>query len=380
MATTGSTGIRSRSGPTIYHLADVRLGGAFPFLGQGGSAHRRQVRDTFVRAVDQGLELGVSLVLITGNLFGTPFPSREQSEFARAQIGRFTERNIPVLIAAGPLDALYEKTYAAGALADLERVSVFPAAPKVIDLPDLDTSVAGASWGAAPVQTDILEAIAGQRSHTYVVGAVHLAFPESADGIRALRRQIAGTGAHYVALGGSPVRRDLSTEKVTAWCPGAPELVTASEGEGSPLLVHLGGGGPTVTPKPVARRRYTRFTLQPASYGSPEELTNAIRALGDPNLAASVHLTGNSRINQYIDVAELRDRLADGFLVLDIVDESVPSLEGLNAATYPDLSVAGKFIGVVRSEMERAPTEEARRRAGAALRLGLALLEGRRSS
>jgi hypothetical protein len=211
------------------------------------------------------------------------------------------------------------------------------------------------------------------------VGACCVSWPDSEEGVRSLRRQISASGAHYLALGGSPVRRDLSTEKVTAWCPGAPELVSPDEGDGAPLLVRL-GTTVEVTPRPVARRRFGRFTLQPIAYASTEELAAGIRALGDPNLAAVVRLVGNSRINQHIDLNDLRERLAPEFLSLDIIDESRPNLEDLSAHTYPELSVAGKFVGVVRAEMERATNDEARRRVGAALRLGLALLEGRRPS
>ncbi|MGQ0570757.1 MAG: hypothetical protein ACT4P5_14715 [Armatimonadota bacterium] len=376
---TSSPGVRPRSGLTLYHLADVRLGGAFPFLGEAGSAHRAQVRETFVKAVDQGLELGPSVVLVTGNLFGTPFPSRELSEFARAQIGRFAGAGIPVLLAAGPMDALHDKNYAAGAFSELPRVSVFPATPQVIALPDLDVSVVGVSWSSTPVQPDFLAGIGSQRTHRYLIGACSLAWPETQDGMKALRRQIAASKATYLAVGGSPVRRNISVEKVTAWCPGAPELVAAEEGDGAPLLSRL-DGEIEVMPRPVARRRFGRFTLQPVAYASTEELAGAIRALGDPNLAAMVRLTGTCRINQFINVVELRDRLAREFLSLDIVDESRPNLEDLNTTAYPDLSVAGKFVGVVRVEMERATSDEARRRAGAALRLGLALLEGRQPS
>ncbi len=379
MAISGSTGLRPRSGPSLYHLADVRLGGAFPFLGDGGAAHRAQVRETFVRAVDQGLDLAPSVVLITGNLFGTPFPSRDLSEFARTQVGRFAERGLPVLVAAGALDAMYDKTYASGAFAEMERVSVFPATAKTVALPDLDMTIVGVSWGAAPVQPDFLAGVASQRANRYLIGACCLQWPETEDAARALRRQIAASGANYLALGGSPVRRNLSSEKVAAWCPGAPELVSLDEGEGSPLRVGL-EPELEVTPKPVAKRRAGRFTLQPQSYATTEDLAGAIRALGDPNLAALVRLVGNSRINQWIDIDELRERLAREFLSLDIIDESRPSLEDLDAAAYPELSVAGKYVSVARAEMERATTEEARRRAGAALRLGLALLEGRRPS
>ncbi len=377
MAISGSTGPRPRSGPSLYHLADVRLGGAFPFLGEGGTAHRAQVRETFVRAVDQGVDLAPSAVLITGNLFGTPFPSRDLSDFARAQVARFAEKGIPVFIAAGHLDAIYDKTYVAGALAELERVSIFPTTPKVIPLLDLDMTVVGVSWGSAPVQSDFLSAIASNRMNRYLVGACCLQWQDTEDAMKALRRQIAASNANYLALGGSPVRRDLSVEKVTAWCPGAPELVGLDDGEGSPLLVGL-DGEVEATPKPVAKRRASRFTLQPQAYASTEELAGAIRALGNSNVAAVVRLTGISRINQWIDAEELRERLTREFLSLDIVDESRPNLEDLDAAAYPELSVAGKYVGVARAEIERATSEEARRRAGAALRLGLALLEGRR--
>lgn len=377
MAISSATGHRTRAGPTIYHLADVRLGGAFPFLGEGGPGHRQQVRETFVRAVDQGLDLAPSAVIVSGNLFGTPFPSRDLAEFARGQVSRLAAKGIPVLIAAGPLDALYDKSYASGAFADLDRVSIFPAIPKIVALPDHDTSVVGVSWGATPPPADFIAGLAGQRANRYLIGVCAIHWPEGDEALRALRRQITASGAQYLALGGSPVRRDLSSEKVVAWCPGAPELVAAEEGEGSPLVVKF-DGTVEVTPRPVARRRFGRFTLQPVAYDTTEDLADAIRALGEPTLAAAVRLTGSSRINQYIDVNDLRDRLAREFLALDIVDESRPSLEEVHIAAYPELSVAGKFVAVVRAEMERAASDEARRRAGAALRLGLALLEGRR--
>lgn len=379
MAITGPSGTQPGGGPAIYHLADVRLGGAFPFLGGAGAAHRLIVRETFVRAVDQGLGLAPSLVLITGNLFGTPFPPPGLVEFARAQLARFAARGIPVLIAAGPLDACCERVYAQGAFSDLERVMVFPETPKAVEPRELDLTVVGVSWGAAPAQAEALAAIAAHRQQRRLVGALHLEIPESEEGLRALRRQIAASGASYLALGGSPVRRDLSAGATTAWCPGAPEMVAAKEGEGSPLLVRL-GEGIVVQPVPVAQRRFVRHVLEPAAFNSTEELAEAIRAMADPNHAAVIQMRGYSRINQFIDADNLRNRLADRFLSLEIVDDSLTPPADLEGAAYPDLSVAGRFVEVARAEMARASDPESIRRAGAALRLGLWLLEGRRPS
>lgn len=366
----------------VYHLADVRLGGAFSFLGQAGAGHRRQVRETFERAVDQGLELGPSLVVVSGNLFGTAFPSRDLADFAREQIGRFSARGIPVLVAAGPLDALYERTYAAGALNGLDHVTIFQSPARPVDFPDLDLCVVGASWSASPAQpvhADFLATLAPHRRHRHLIGVAHLELPDTEEGRRALRRQIAGCGASYLSLGGSAARCDLSSERVAAWWPGGAELVAPDPGEGSPLWVAV-GETVTVTPHPVNKRRFARIALEPSAYESADELREAIRAMSAPGLAAHVRLTGRSRVNQFVDVADLQTRLADAFLSLEIVDESHPALDTLAAAGYPDMSVAGKFLSVVLTEMERATSEEARWRTGAALRLGLSLLEGRRPS
>jgi hypothetical protein len=280
-----------------------------------------------------------------------------------------------VFIVAGPLDALYDRTYAGGAFAEDSRSHVFPAQAKSLSLPELDLNVVGISWSGSAPPGDFLASLAAQRTHRHLVGICSIQWPETDETLRAMRRQVAASSATYLALGGSPVRRNLSAEGVAAWCPGAPELIGTDDGEGSPLLVRLDGEA-RVTPEPVAKRRLGRFALQPDAYPTAEDLAGAIRALGDPNLAADVRLTGRSRINQWIDVADLRDRLARDFLTLNIADESGPSAEDLEAATYPELSVAGKLVRVARAEMERAASDDARRKVGAALRLGLALLEG----
>lgn len=367
-----------RRGPVLYHLADVRLGGTFPFLGEAGAAHRRQIRETFVRAVDAGVDLRPTVVLITGNLFGTPVPSRELIEFARAQVGRFTSQGIPVLIAAGPFDPLHERSYALGAFTGLEHVTVFPAAPRAVDVADGAVRVVGISWSGAPVSVDFLTALARHPRRPYLVGAGCLALPDGEEGLAALRRLVDGSGAHYLALGHSPVRRDVGSERVTALFPGAPELVAPVEGEGSPVLVEFQGDRARPTFVPVGRRRFQRLDVNAAACAGTDDLAAAIRALGSPDLAAVVRLTGTLRLDQHFDLDHVLARARDAFLALELEDETVMAAAELAAARFPDLSAAGAFVTVARQELDRAQSPDARRIAGAALRLGLALLEGRR--
>ncbi len=366
-----------RFGPALYHLADVRLGAAFPFLGEAGAAHRRQVREALVRAVDAGIDLQPAAVLVTGNLFGTPVPSRDLLQFARDQLARFTARAIPVLIAAGPLDPLVDRTYALGAFADLERVTVFPAAPRAIDVADGAITVVGVSWSAAPVSADFLAALARYPRRPYLVGAACLEVPESNEALALLRRLIDASGTCYLALGNSPVRREVGSDRVRALFPGAPELVAPVDGDGGPVLVEFRDGHAHVTPVPVARRRFRRLALDATTYAHTDDLVAAIRSLGSPDLAAVVRLTGALHPDQPIDLDRARAGARDAFLALDLEDETTVAAVETAATRFPELSAASAFLTVARRELERAPDPEARRIAAAALRLGLALLEGR---
>lgn len=368
----------ARREPALYHLADVRLGGAFPFLGEAGAAHRRQIRETFVRAVDAGVDLRPTAVLITGNLFGTPVPSRELIEFAREQVGRFTSRGIPVLITAGPLDPLQERSYALGAFTGLEHVTVFPAAPRAVEVADGAVHVVGISWSSAPVSVDFLTALARQPRRPYLVGAGCLAPPDGGEGLGALRRLIDDSGAHYLALGHSPVRRDVSSQRVTALFPGAPELVAPVEGEGSPVLVEFQDDRVRLTFVPVGRRRFQRLEVDAAACADTDDLAAAVRALGSPEVAAVVRLTGTLRLEQHFELDQVLARARDAFLALDLEDDTAVATAELAAARFPDLSAVGAFVAVARRELDRAQSPDARRVAGAALRLGLALLEGGR--
>jgi DNA repair exonuclease SbcCD nuclease subunit len=366
-----------RSGPTLYHLADVRLGAAFPFLGEAGAAHRRLVRDTFVRAVDAGMDLQPAAVLVTGNLFGTSVPPRELLQFAREQLARFAGRAVPVLIAAGPLDPLIDRSYALGAFADLAHVTVFPAAPRAVEVADGAVTVVGISWSATPVSADFLTALARQPRQGYLVGAACLEVPEGEEALAALRRLIDASGAHYLALGNSPVRRALGSADVPALFPGAPELVAPVEGEGAPVLVEFRDGRAHATFVPVARRRFRRLELGAAAYARTDDLVAAIRALGSPDLAAVVRLTGALRPDQLFDLDHVLASARDAFLALDLEDETTLAAAEMADARFPELSAAAAFVTVARREVEQAPDPEARRIAAAALRLGLALLEGR---
>ena len=95
----------------IMHIADVHLDSAFSgFERDASDKKREQLRNCFASAMERAREMGVSLILIAGDLFDTPFCS---SATRKSVFDAIESAGCPVVIAPGNHD-YYNKngTYA----------------------------------------------------------------------------------------------------------------------------------------------------------------------------------------------------------------------------------------------------------------------------
>ena len=349
----------------LLHLADVHLGAPLPWLGERGAAQRRQVRETFARALRQGLMEHVRAVVVAGDLFATPRPPRELAEFVAGQFGHVTGAGVPVVIAAGEADALEaDGTYAGGALAGVPGVTVLPPTPAVVEVPDTALAVSGRSRRRGESGPWRLPAPA---TGVTTVGVGHVGVREAAEALAQAR----DPGLAYLALGGLH-RVHTIPASVPAWYAGTPELVDRDgQGEGG-LLVALGDGPPQVSALRLGRRRAEVVTLPAASLSTTDALAAALDAHADADLVLHVRLTGEVPPGHFLDVAAVRQRLVPRFFALEISDEATVSLQ---APETGDVTVRGKFLALAQHRLGEARTPEEARRVAQAARLGLWLLD-----
>ena len=116
--------------------------------------------------------------------------------------------------------------------------------------------------------------------------------------------------------------------------------------------------------------------LDVAACGGPEAVTRAIRAESDPDLALTVVLTGIAPLADRPRADRLHEDLAGDFFRLEIRDESHLRPDVLDPARFPENTVLGRFVGLMREELDRREGE-ARSVVQDALHLGVALLEGK---
>lgn len=369
------------SGLKLLHTADVHLGARFQFLGRRGREQREQLRETFSRVVDITLNSGVDALLVAGDLFDSPYPSRGILEEVVYQLGRLDAEGIWAFIVPGTHDRLepggaYDRVDGAS----MAHVHVFRSeemAPFLVE--GLDLVVYGMATGR-----EGRDAMAGFRAGEearWRVGMLHasVVVPGLVERDSALvtRESIAASGLHYLALGHWHSCSDQSQGEVTAFYPGSPERLEMGSGDkGVALLVELEEGiPPRVKPIPVGRRRFLDLEVDAAELGGPGGLYSLLREMADGDLALRVKVArawGGEWLTT--DWENVVDDLEGRFFQLE-VEVSGARSGGFRVEDYPENTVTGRFLRLAREEMAGMEGEELLV-AEEAVRLGLAQLTG----
>lgn len=365
----------------ILHTADVHLGATFRVLGDRGREQRRQLASTFSRVVTLAIEEPVDLVLIAGDLFDSVAAARAHLGFAAQELRRLADAGIPVCAIAGNHDPLGEGS--AGVWRDLaaaaSSVTVFGPSLEVRVFPELGLTVVGRSCRRHLSAESPLDGLPVARTTLFVVALAHgsVQRPDLPPQFGQIaREEIGRSGVDYVALGDWHSARDVGHGGIAAWYSGAPEMIDLDEPDsGNVCLVTLHAPGQVeVVRRRVGRRRGRRLDLD-AGLGA-EAVERRLRAEADPDLALTVVLAGLSSLTDRVSAERLREELAGEFFRLEIRDESHLRPEVLDPAQFPENTVLGRFVRMMRAEIA-GREGDARAIAEDALHWGVALLQGK---
>lgn len=366
----------------LLHTSDVHLGATFKVLGDRGTEHRRQLRETLARVVELAVAERVDVVLIAGDLFDSVAAARVHAPFAAEQLNALGRAGIPVCAIAGNHDPLGEGS--AAVWTDIERrcpgLTVFGQQLGERVIAERDLTVVGRS---APRRLSAESPLAGlpvRRQTRYQIAIAHgsVQRPEfEAQFTMITPREIASSVVDYLALGDWHSAQDVSAGGVTAWYSGAPEMIDMDGGQsGHVLLVTIPEPGRAeVERRRVGRRRTERLAVDLATAGGGEEIARRIRERADPDLALRVVLTGLGGVDTRVVAERLRDELAASFFRLDVRDESHLRPDVSDPAQYPDHTVIGRFVSEMRDQIAAREGDE-RALAEEALAYGVALLQG----
>ncbi len=343
----------------LLHTADVHLGMAFPALGERGRDHREQLKRTFARLVELALAERVDLLLIAGDLFHSHRQPEATLAFVREQFLRLREGGVRVALLAGNHDRLGEgSVWARARLEEADNVTLFGAVPQVKAYPDLDLTVLGQSVGTDGPQS--LRSWPRERSSRYAVGLAHGGtYREGVVDAGTIHpADIRALGLDYLALGDWHSAQQVTGPPAPAWYAGAPEFLMLDQEAGQALLVTVAAPGQAeVTPVPVGRRRYRRVAIDVT--GSDADRVRArVTAEAGADVVLDVVLTGAVTPGQSLDARELEEALAETCFRARVRNQARLWLDQQALDAFPERTLVGRYIRLLRAQAEAAPAEE----------------------
>lgn len=365
----------------LLHLADVHLGATFRMLGEKGAAQRRQVEETFARAIDLAIEERVQLVVIAGDLFDSPKPATTTVEGTAGQFRRLADANIRVALVAGNHDGTPD-----GVVPELDRLR--KASPSLIAfsrtvgthvLPDLDLTVVGRSADPGQRASPLADWPRGRMTR-FAIGLTHGSSFRAGqvEGPGTIHPQeIRDIGLDYLALGDWHSAVQLLPPPSTAWYAGSPELLAFNqEGAGHVLLVELPApGSAQVTPRRIGRRRYRAVDLDAADV---DELVvrRTLEEAADPELMIDVFLNGVVPVGRLLDAEAIERDFSTKFFRLRLHNRVQLHVDDETLAALPEETVLGRFVRLMHGRMATA-SESDRAVLAEAMQVGVALLQGK---
>ena len=371
--------------PKLIHAADVHLGAKFLSFGEKANQQREQLKKTFENIINKAVEEKADFLLIAGDLFDANRVHQSLVDFVKTQFKKLKENDIQAVIIPGTHDCLSpDSVYLREGFAkEFPNVHVFndPAVNfKIFEEFDL-TIWAKPNVSNKSTKSPVVKLEPKDKKTKYNIlmahGSLQIPGKSSADAYPIAFEEIAYSGMDYVALGDWHSMADYSRGSVKAFYSGSPEIIDLDQkGSGYVLLVEI-AGETKISPLKIGSREVDELDISLDEIQDGSELREMILKGNAPNLIRTVNIKGFSDPELAVIPDELEEELQDKFFILRINDVSHPKIELIEEKNYPPETVIGRFIRLMKERIGAAATEEEKRIAEEALRIGVAELEGK---
>ena len=359
----------------IFHTADLHLDSPFSSLPTAKSEERREgLRRTFMKMMEYAAREAVDLILISGDLFDCSYISRDTSQILSKCFGAVS---CPVVISPGNHDPYTPGSiYASGILPG--NVYIFKTeSPSKFDFPGLGVRVWGSAFTRERYDGSVLASIFSLPEDRINILCQH-GDTRSPPAPRPSPRDIAYKGFTYAALGHVHVAPDpVVIGRPPSPIPAAPRGA-ATSWTGGALLVTI-EDKKTRLENQVRRTQVHGWQLDVTGADNDSFVAGKIRELirekgysGDT--ALRIILVGEVSLGYKPNTDALAADCAGELYLLEVRERTLPCFDA--GYLEEDLSLRGVLYRVLAEKM-RQGSEYDRQVAAAALRYGLAALDGR---
>ncbi len=361
----------------LLHTADIHLEARFASLSAVKRKQRRLgLRRTFSRLVDAALTYQVDAMLIAGDLFDNPNPTKDTVDFVLAEINRLAEKDLPLVIVPGNHD-FYSSDSIYAQREFPRNVHIFTSNNWESFALSNDITFFGIACHEFSSERNVLAELNNNLSAPGLnVAILHgsldygfygreQCYPFSADDLAACKVDYLALGHYHNSI--------LNPADNRAFYPGSPEGLKFSEkGQRHAFIVELGEGQVKVELFSVNRYLYEETEIDCTMMDSADDVKNILRDMAGDDRLLRVKLVGAPALSLGLDFNE--EEIEQNFFFLDIINNfSLPE----DAITDDENTVKSLYLKKMAGLLRAAEDPERRRELELAVRLGIAALDGR---
>lgn len=356
----------------VIHTGDLHLGMTFKSLGTKSKIHRRDCQDVFSNIIDLTIKEKANALLIAGDLFDEPNPSKSIVTFVIDELKRLKEKEIPVFIVTGNHDP-YKKE-------SLWFNYSFPSNVTIFDSKNLEPKSVGDLQVYGLAYTDNskepLKGFKAEKNDKFKVGLIHGSTTNIGDSDEDMsyrpitKTQIDNSGLDYIALGHFHNLLEVKA-KVKCFYPGSPEgLSFKNQSTSGVLIITYDKGKVSVKPHKTALREFHNIEIDCTKLDNDSEIRKTLQKNKGENIILRLIVKGSPSLEFQLDKEVLEKEFTSDYFYLKIEDKiHIP--DNLSE----DETIRGQFIKLIKQEIKKEKDEDKKKRLENALRIGIGHLD-----
>ncbi|MBI3671695.1 DNA repair exonuclease [Candidatus Azambacteria bacterium] len=373
----------------IIHTGDIHLGAKFSSFGKKSAEQRRALLNSFKKVVDETILKKAHILLISGDLFDSNFPSYDTVNAVKSELKKLDELGVYVAILPGThdclsADSIYKRENFSEGLSHIYIFDDENITSKFY--PELDLVLyakANTSNKSKQSPVEFLQSEEKQKARHKVAmahGSIEIEGKSADDDWPIKLSEISKSQMQYIALGHWHGAQDFSFGATKAWYCGSPEI-TYKEGKGG-----LGQGyaievditsSAEVKPFLVSEKKIEEMNIELDAFSDIDGIYKEIEKKSDPNTILILSISGIVHPNLFLDEEKIESDLSDKFFSIKVKNNSSLKIENITEREYPEDMVVGQFVALMRERINASQNEEDKKVFEEALQLGVAELEGK---
>lgn len=343
----------------VLHTADLHIDSPLSALGQLANLRQAELLDTFGRIIDLAKSEKVNIIIISGDLFDNPNPSKISINYIQKKLAQIPD--IKVFIALGNHDAGLKINFP-------DNVHVFGKSIQKLEFNGFD--IYGVSFENYLCKNSMFKDFKIDNPSKINILAMHgdlIGAGQSSQYNPITTEIIASTGADYVALG--HVHKFSGVKSVNnthfAYC-GIPEGRGFDElGAKGVIIGDIYINHVELKFISVCKRECIEIDVDVTNCSDYNEISSKINecALGENNLF-KINLTGELENTFFLDTEFIYNRIKEGYFYVKVKDFTSPKVD--IDALSKEYSLKGLFV---KKLIEQGGNESA-------LKFGLSAIAG----